>query len=473
MGRVREVSLGAYDHQELPFEKLVEELQPERHLSHSPLVQVMFQVLNFVGTGLLLAGLEVVPLTIPSQRVRFDLEMTLWQQPKPLRGSVSYSTDLFDRATIERFVSHFLNVLDSVVADADLRMSEVSLLSREERQQMLVEWNDTTAAYSSETCLHELFEAQVARTPDATAVVFGESMLTFRALEERANHIAHQLREMGAKPGALVGVCVERSLDLVATLLAVLKSGAAYVPLDEAYPADRLAYILEDAAVAILVADDPVLTNLRFPPCQVLSLDRDAQMVERQPATRPDPMAGPTDLAYVTYTSGSTGKPKGVQIEHRSAVNFVQAMAERPGLSADDVLLAVTTVAFDIAVLELFVPMHVGARVALASRETACDPRCLAARTAPLWRHHHAGDTRHVERADRVRVDRDAGTQGAVRWGGHVPGSRRAAPATMCGALEHVWADGDHRVVDLLEDRRPHRHRCGDAYCEHVGLHLG
>ena len=225
--------------------------------------------------------------------------------------------------------------------------------------------------------LHSLFESSADREPERQALVFGERSFTFLELEQRSNRIAHQLRDMGAQPGQLVGVCLERTPDLVATLLAVLKSGAAYVPLDPAYPADRIAYVLGDAGAAILVTEDKVLEHLGKTPCRILSLAGDAGRIEKTAASRPEPLAGSDDLAYVIYTSGSTGRPKGVEIEHRAVVNFVQAMAKRPGLTRDDVLLAVTTVSFDIAVLELFLPMYVGATVVLASRAITLDPDAL------------------------------------------------------------------------------------------------
>ena len=225
--------------------------------------------------------------------------------------------------------------------------------------------------------LHSLFESSADREPERQALVFGERSFTFLELEQRSNRIAHQLRDMGAQPGQLVGVCLERTPDLVATLLAVLKSGAAYVPLDPAYPANRIAYVLGDAGAAILVTEDKVLEHLGKTPCRILSLAGDAGRTEKTAASRPEPLAGSEDLAYVIYTSGSTGRPKGVEIEHRAVVNFVRAMAKRPGLTRDDVLLAVTTVSFDIAVLELFLPMYVGATVVLASRAITLDPDAL------------------------------------------------------------------------------------------------
>ena len=284
--------------------------------------------------------------------------------------------------------------------------------------------------------------------------------------------IAHQLREMGAQPGRLVGVCLERSPDLVATLLAILKSGAAYVPLDPSYPADRTAYVLGDAGATVLVSEDRVVKDLGAIPCRVLSLDGDAGRIEQRAATRPEPLAGPEDLAYVIYTSGSTGRPKGVQIEHRAVGNFVQSMAERPGLGPDDVLLAVTTAAFDIAVLELFLPMYVGARIVLASRETARDPDALqlALRQQGVTVMQATPATWRMLRGRMVRV---AQSQGTVRRGSIAPGPGRATSAQMRSALEHVWAHRNDGVVHLRPDRGRCHHSYRHAHREHPGLHCG
>ena len=271
--RVRQVSLEAYDHQDLPFEKLVEELQPERHVNRSPLVQVLFQLLNLSEQELTLEGLELSALPAVSPRVRFDLELHVWQQPRGLRGEVVYSTDLYEAATIERMMGHFVSLLAGIVADADQTIGQLPLLTAGERQQLLVEWNDTAVDYPSDLCVHELFEQQVEKTPDAVAVVFEDQQLTYRELNARANQLAHHLRSQGVGPETLVGLCVERSIELVVGILGILKAGGAYLPLDADYPSQRLQFMLADAAASHLVSQAALLSRIPTADCQVTCLD--------------------------------------------------------------------------------------------------------------------------------------------------------------------------------------------------------
>ncbi|NEQ97715.1 MAG: amino acid adenylation domain-containing protein, partial [Cyanothece sp. SIO2G6] len=246
-------------------------------------------------------------------------------------------------------------------------------LSTDETQRLLVDWNQTQRSYPRHACLHQLIEAQVNRTPDAIAVVFGGDRLTYRQLNQRANHLAHYLQDLGVKPDQLVGLCVDRSLEMVIGLLGILKAGAAYVPLDPAYPQERLAYMLEDAEAQVLVTHSSVTGHLSsgiaWDGMTVVCLDSDWEAIVQYPQSDPVSAVTPQHLAYTIYTSGSTGKPKGVQIEHQPLVNFLMSMAVKPGLTADDVLVAVTTVCFDIAGLELYLPLLVGARLVIASRE--------------------------------------------------------------------------------------------------------
>ncbi|MEA2603268.1 MAG: hypothetical protein QOF89_4260 [Acidobacteriota bacterium] len=382
LARVREAALGAYAHQDLPFEQLVEELRPERHLSHNPIFQVFF-VLHYDAPGA--PGLPGVKVSVPSldnHTTRGDLLASLSETGDGLAGLLEYNTDLFDAATIERMTGHFVNLLDAVLADQDAALAALPILGAEERRQIVETWNETAAPFP-ELCVHQLFEAQAARSPGSIALVFdgdGES-LTYGELDARANRLARRLRAAGVGPGALVGLCLERSPEMVVALLAVLKAGGAYVPLDPTYPPDRLAFVLEDSGARVLLTQPELRYVLSGEGLAVIEIEPGdgASAGDDGGAENLEPLAGPEDLAYVIYTSGSTGRPKGVEVRHAGVVNFLTSMARCPGLVADDALLAVTTISFDIAALELYLPLAVGARIVLASRDTAADGGRLAA----------------------------------------------------------------------------------------------
>ncbi|HEY9421219.1 MAG TPA: condensation domain-containing protein, partial [Thermoanaerobaculia bacterium] len=363
LDRVREGALEAYAHQDLPFEHLVEVLQPVRDASYTPLFQVMLVLQNpprQLDGGL--SGVEVSRLEgSVTGGARFDLTFDLIDSPAGLTGSVEYATDLFDATTVERWIDGFQRLLAAALDSPGTRLAELPLLDEAERQQMVAEWSDTSGDVGG-PCVHEVFAARAARQPEAVAVTFRNESLTYGELDRRADRLARQLREMGVGPEAKVGVQLERSLDLVVALLGVLKAGGAYVPLDPTYPAERLAWVVGDAGLSVL-----------------LNAETFAAAAASEVDGSPLPQADLDNLAYVIYTSGSTGNPKGVQITHRAFINFLRSMAVRPGLSADDTLLAVTTVSFDIAGLEIFLPLIQGARVVLASRDTAADAVELAA----------------------------------------------------------------------------------------------
>lgn len=378
LARVREVSLAAYDHQELPFEKLVEELQPERHLSRSPLVQVLFQLMNFSDHALVLPGLETARLPDSSHRVVFDLELHLWQQPTDIRGSLVYSAELFDATTVERMAGQFVSLLSSIVATPDAPHYELSLITEFERHQLLTEWNATAVDYPSDKCVHEIFELHVERTPDATAVIFDSQKLTYLELNQRANQLASYLRKQGITTESMVGLCLERSTDLVVGILGILKAGGAYLPLDADYPTDRLQFILDDADLGFLVTQKSLLSRVPEGRYQVVCLDADQANFQQMDASNPSVEISASNLAYVMFTSGSTGRPKGVQIPHKAVVNFLCSMAREPGLSSDDRLLSVTRPTFDISVLELLLPLSVGASVNIVSAEVAADAMQLS-----------------------------------------------------------------------------------------------
>ncbi|WP_020479985.1 non-ribosomal peptide synthetase [Mastigocladopsis repens] len=370
--RVREVTLGAYAHQDLPFEQLVEELHPERNLSHTPLFQVMFALQNAPSEALKLPGLSLNFLEADSETARFDLSLSLTDTAQGLIGELEYNTDLFDSARVTRMLGYFQNLLESIVAHPDQSLSDLTNLTQAEQQQLLVEWNNTQADYPF-VCIHQLFEAQVERTPDAVAVVFEDLQLTYQQLNARANQLAHHLQKLGVRPEVLVGICVERSLEMVIGLLAILKAGGAYLPLDPLLPKERKAFMLADAQVRVLLTQQNLATSLEQHQAQVVCIDRDWENIAAHNQNNPISGVQPENLAYIIYTSGSTGQPKGVQITHRSVVNFLTTMQQQPGLTEEDTLLAVTTLSFDIAGLEIFLPLLVGARVVVASRLVATD----------------------------------------------------------------------------------------------------
>jgi len=289
--------------------------------------------------------------------------------------------DRFGDATVTRMLAHWANLLAGMAANPNASLAELSLLSPPEKRQLLVEWNDTQSDYPAAQCFHELFAAQVERTPDAIAAVFEDQQLTYRELDRRANQLAQRLRKMGAGPETLAGVCMERSLEMLIALLGVFKAGAAYVPLDPAFPEARLAYMLQDAQIVVLLTTQLTIDNLQLSiaNCKLVLLDTDWNEISRESTIAPENTAAPENLAYVIYTSGSTGKPKGVAIPHLALVNFLASMQQTPGMAANDVLLSVTTLSFDIAGLELYLPLLVGGRVVLASREVTRDAAKLIA----------------------------------------------------------------------------------------------
>jgi amino acid adenylation domain-containing protein len=400
LGRVREVALGAYAHQDVPFEKLVEELQPERDLSRSPLFQVLLLLQNAPQTATQLRGLELSAVggagAGEATTVKYDLTLELTETGGGLVGTLGYNVELFQAETISRMVRHLELLLETVVQQPEQRLSELELVSAGEREQLLVQWNETAAEYAAEQCIHELFEAQVARTPEAMAVVYEGEQVSYRELNERANQLAHYLKSLGVGPEVLVGLCVERSVAMMVGLLGILKAGGAYVPLDPSYPQERLAYMLADAKVPVLLTQEALLPALPPLAVKTFCLDSEWALTEGHSTANPCASATPNNLAYVIYTSGSTGHPKGVQIAQRGVVNLLEAMrhlqrtppwsavtghrfgptpsvSSDRGLNSDDVLLAVTTLSFDIAALELFLPLLVGARLVVVSRETAAD----------------------------------------------------------------------------------------------------
>ncbi|HVF49520.1 MAG TPA: amino acid adenylation domain-containing protein [Pyrinomonadaceae bacterium] len=364
--RVRENALGAYAHQDIPFEKLVEELQPERDLSYTPLFQVMFALQNAVDGELELKGLHVTDADSPDTSAKFDLTLMMQEASDELHAKLTYDTDLFDTATIERLAHHFKQLLQGIISRPDERISRLPLLDEEERRRLLFEWNNTKSAREQTHAIHQLFEQQVERTPDAVAVVFDGQRLTYAELNRRANQLAHRLGAHGVGPEMRVGILVERSAEMVVGLLGILKAGGAYVPLDPAYPDERIAFMLEDARAPILLSQQRFAGRLPDARARVLYFDSEAEEAAHACDENPKHRVVPQQLAYVIYTSGSTGQPKGVAITQHNAATFLnwsRSVFTPQQLAAT---LVATSICFDLSVFEIFAPLSCGGQLVIA-----------------------------------------------------------------------------------------------------------
>ncbi|MFD8823829.1 amino acid adenylation domain-containing protein [Streptomyces sp. NPDC059605] len=379
LDRVKDTALGAYDHQDLPFERLVEELAPQRDLSRNPLFQAMFVLQNTPDSrSWELPGLTVRQLDVSAQDSKFDFTFYATEAADgALDGTIVYSTDLFDEATMVRLAGHFETLLAAACATPDARLSELPMLTAAERRTILGEWNGADTDVPDTVTVTRLIEEQAASRPDAPAVTCGTDQLTYRQLDERAEWIADRLRERGAGPGTLVAVCLDRGTDMVCTLLGIHKSGAAYVPLDPAYPTDRLAHMVEDSGAPLIVTQAAHTGRL---PDRTPTLLLDGHRTEQPPRTAPAgpvAQAGPDDVAYVIYTSGSTGRPKGVQITHAALRARMRETRRELGLTPEDRVLQFASIAFDSSVGQMFAPLVSGA--ALVLRDDTWDPGRLAA----------------------------------------------------------------------------------------------
>src|SRR5258706_5917242 len=376
LARVRETALQAYEHQDLPFEKLVEELNPDRNQSQTPLFQAMFAVQNMPRSNLDLSGLKVSPVEIEASTAKFDIWAAFVEQDGEMNLRIEYRTDLFEAATIERMLGHFQNLLEGIVSNPEQRISGLRLLSETEKCQLLVEWNDTSREYPSDRCIHELFEEQVERTPDAPAVVFDEQQLTYRELNNQANRLAHYLQNNGVGVESLVGICLERSIDLIVGLLGILKAGGAYVPLDPSYPKERLAFMLRDSAAQVLITEHALVDQ--FPDCgaKMIFLDRYSAKIGEESDRNGAGHATPDSLAYVIYTSGSTGEPKGVAVSQR-AINRLVINSDYLQITSADVMAQGSNVSFDAATFEIWGALLNGARLVSIAKDTLLSPPAL------------------------------------------------------------------------------------------------
>ncbi|MFA0814020.1 non-ribosomal peptide synthetase, partial [Microbulbifer epialgicus] len=381
----RQVVLDAYEYQDIPFEILVEALNPERNANHSPLFQVMLTLQNNGYSGLELGGLTFSGLHSTHCSTKYDLELSLIETEQGLILDWIYSKDLFEEPTIERFASSFRVLLEEIISSPERPINQLSILTELQKKQLLIEWNNTAIDYPKNICVPELFEQRVKESPNSIAVAFNDDVLSYKELDACSNKLASYLVEQCVKPNELVGLCIERSLDMVVALLGIMKAGCAYLPLDPSYPESRLHYMLQDAGVSIVLSQFSLKRLLKKAKASILFLDDSILQEELSSYSSKNILQSsiklsPQSLAYVLYTSGSSGKPKGVMIEHAALTNFLFAMEDmlRGDLCSTTKMLAVTTAAFDMAILEIFGPLVSGGQIIIASQTDTKNPQLLS-----------------------------------------------------------------------------------------------
>jgi amino acid adenylation domain-containing protein len=396
--RVREVTLGAYAHQDLPFEKLVEALNPERTLSHMPLYQIGFDFQQAPIPPLEISDVIINPLPIDNGTVKIDLRLNLWESEQELAGRIEYSTDLFDTITITTISENFRTLLENIVTNSENCLAELSFFPETQRQKLLFDWNNTKARYHENGAVHQLFEAQVKQSPDAIALVHEDQHLTYQELNDRANQLAHYLRSIGVQPEVFVGICLKRSIEMVIGLFAILKAGGTYVPLDPTYLQPRLAHILADTQLAIMLTHSSLLTNLPQSPTHAVCLDACWETIAQHPVDNLTCTATADNLAYLIYTSGSTGTPKGVMVSQRSFINHTEAACAHYELKAGDRILQFASINFDATAEEIFPGLVQGSTIILRTEAMlstslsfwqSCDRLSLTVLDLPTAFWHH------------------------------------------------------------------------------------
>jgi amino acid adenylation domain-containing protein len=378
LARVRRTCLEAFAHQDLPFERLVEELQPERDIGRTPFFQVMFLLQNVPLPDLKLAGLSVSLLELKNRVSKFDMTLNLAEGPEGITASIDYSADLFESVTISRMLRHLRALLEGIALNPQQSLSHIQMLSDAERQQLLFEWNQTEKDYDATRCIHLVFEAQAKQTPDAMALAFEDTYLTYDELNRRANQLAHFLIEMGAGPEILVPICLPRSIGMIVGLLAILKAGAAYVPLDPSFPKQRLSYMLEDTRAALLVTEESLRELFLEFDGRTICLDSEWDSIATRSDRNPNSPVNSEDLVYVIFTSGSTGRPKGVAVEHRQLINYVYSIVDILELPHGGSYATVSTLAADLGNTMVFPSLCRGGTLHVVAQERVTDPAALA-----------------------------------------------------------------------------------------------
>jgi amino acid adenylation domain-containing protein len=463
---VRDTTLGAFEHQDVPFEKLVEELQTGRDVSRHPFFQVVFTLRNATSETLELPGLQSRELEHEADTAKFDLILAIAEEnDKRLTGLLNYNADLFDVQTVRRMVRHLQSLLVAIAEDSARPLSELPLMSEEERRQLLVEWNETRREYPRNGCVQELFEQQAARTPHAVALVYGDEEVSYAELNNRANQLARYLREIGVGPETPIGLLLERSIEMIVAHLAVLKAGGAYVPLDPQHPRERLAFILEDTRAPVLLTQAHLADALGERPAhsaRVVCLDREGETLARQSQENPPNPVTADNLAYIMYTSGSTGRPKGVSVTHRG-INRLVVNPDYITLGVDDTVLQISNVAFDAATFEIWGALLNGARLVGISRDDALSPHGLSRQlelhrvsamflTTALF-HQTASEAPHI--FSRVRNVIVGGEALEARWVREV---LRAGPVERLlnayGPTENTTFTTTHRIEEVVEGAR-------------------
>ncbi len=371
--RTARTVLAGLAHGEVPLQLMIQDVLRDRDTTGSPLFQVMFIHQRFSAQPQSSAGVTFTLEHSPAPATMVDLSLELTETESSACGRWNYRLELWEHSTIERMVGHFLTLLEAIAADPDQRIGELPLLTAVERQQLLIEWNDTAVDYPSDSCVHQLFEQQVESTPDAVAVVFEDHQLTYRQLNERANQLAHHLRTLGVGPETLVVLCVDRSLEIIVGLLAILKAGGAYVPLDPEFPSKRLDQMIADSNPIVIVTQQRIAASLGVHDAAQVFLDSQWDVISQASAKNPTAEVSPSHLAYVTYTSGSSGRPKGVAVEHRQLVNYVTGASERLEFEPGWTYALVSTLTADLGNTMIFPALCLGGSLHVMSKQAAID----------------------------------------------------------------------------------------------------